>query len=128
MYPDSVPLLHENLKLTDAPTLKPQKVFEFFTELREFAFDMVGSVSKIPIAYVIREHEDPLPEVAEPAFGAVDSPSASFNHELVVRAPIYETVAGAARTMTHYFTLDRVVIWKILYHICNGTMYYSYIR
>jgi hypothetical protein len=61
---------HENLKLTDAPTLKPQKVFEFFTELREFAFDMVGSVSKIPITYVIREHEDPLPEAAEPAFGA----------------------------------------------------------
>jgi hypothetical protein len=90
---------------------------------------MVGSVSKIPIAYVICEHEDPLPEAAEPAFGAVDSPLASFNHELVARAPTYERVAGAARTMTHYFTLDRVVMWKILYHICNGTtMYYSYIH
>jgi hypothetical protein len=57
---------HENLKLTDAPTLEPQKVSEFFTELREFAFDMVGTVSKIPIAYVLCEHEDPLPEAAEP--------------------------------------------------------------
>jgi len=51
---------HENLKLTDAPTLKPQKVFEFFTELREFAFDMVGSVSKVPLAYVIQNlHSGP---------------------------------------------------------------------
>jgi hypothetical protein len=119
---------HKNSKLTGAPTLKPQMRFEFFTELCEFAFDMIGNVSKIPIAYVIHEHEDSLPEAAEPAFGAVDSPFASFNHELVARPPIYETIAGAARTMTHYFTLDRVVIWKILYHICNGTMYYSYIR
>jgi hypothetical protein len=119
---------HENLKLTDAPTLKPQKVFEFFTELREFAFDMVGTVSKIPIAYVIHEHEDPLPEVAEPPFGTPGSPFASFNHELVARAPIFQTGANEVRTMTHHFTLDRVVIWKILYQICHGTMYYSYIR
>jgi len=119
---------HENLKLTDAPTLKPQKVFEFFTELREFAFDMVGSVSKVPLAYVIREHEDPLPEVAEPPFGTPGSPFASFNHELVARAPIYQVAPNGARTMTHHFTLDRVVIWKMLYQICHGTLYYSYIR
>jgi hypothetical protein len=113
---------HENLKLTDVPTLKPQKVFEFFTELREFAFDRVGTVSKIPIAYVIREHEDPLPEAAEPPFGNPDSPFVSFNHELVARAPIFQTGTNGVRTMTHHFTLDRVVIWKILYQICHGTM------
>ena len=44
---------------------------------------MVGSVSKILIAYVIREHENPLPEATEPPFGAADSLFASFNHELV---------------------------------------------
>lgn len=119
---------HENLKITDAPTLKPTKVFEFFTELREYAFDMVGSVSKIPIAYVIREHEDPLPEATEPPFGEADSPFSSFNHELVARAPIYQTGVAGAQVATHYYSLDRVMVWKILYQICNGTMYYSYIR
>jgi hypothetical protein len=119
---------HENLKLTDAPTLKPQKVFEFFTELRGFAFDMVGTVSKIPIAYVLREYEDPLPEAAEPRFGNPNSPFASFNHELVARAPIFQIGPNGTRTMTHHFTLDRVVFWKILYQICHGIMYYSYIR
>ena len=75
---------HRNLKITDAPTLEPQKVFEFFVELLEFALDMVGSVSKILIAYFIREHEDPLPEATGPPFGAADSLFASlFNHELV---------------------------------------------
>jgi hypothetical protein len=89
---------------------------------------MVGTVSKVPLAYVIRDHEDPLPEAAEPPFGDAGSPFASFSHELVARAPIYHVAAGGARTMTHYFTLDRVVIWKLLYQICHGTIYYSYIR
>ena len=71
------------MKITDAPTLKPQKVFEFFAELREFAFNTVGSVSKILIAYVIREHEDPLLQATEPPLGAADSLFASSNHELV---------------------------------------------
>jgi hypothetical protein len=119
---------HENLKVTDAPTLKPTKVFEFFAELREYAFDMVGSVSKIPIAYVIREHEDPLPEATEPPFGEPDSPFSSFNHELVARAPIYHVGVVGAQVESHYYSLDRVMVWKILYQICNGTMYYSYIR
>jgi len=119
---------HENLKLTDAPTLKPQKVFEFFTELREFAFDMMGEVSKIPLAYVIREHEDALPELTEPSFGAANSPFESFNQELVARAPIYATDAAGARILCHHYSLDRMTVWKILYQICNGTMYYSYIR
>ena len=71
------------MKITDAPTLEPQKVFEFFAELLEFALDMVGSVSKILIAYVICEHEKPLPEATEPPFGAADSQPASFSHVLV---------------------------------------------
>ena len=119
---------HENLKLTDAPTLKANKVFEFFTEFQEFAFDMVGTVSQIPIAYVFRDHEDALHEDLEPPFGTLASPFASFSHELVARAPIFHTLAGGARAMTHHYTLDRVAIWKILYQICHGTMYYSYIR
>jgi hypothetical protein len=119
---------HENLKLTDAPVLKVQKVFEFFTELREFAFDMQGEVSKIPIAYVIREHEEALPELTEPSFGAANSPFQSFNQELVARAPIYTTDAAGNRILCHHYSLDRVTMWKILYQICSGTMYYSYIR
>jgi hypothetical protein len=119
---------HENLKLTDAPALKPQKVFEFFTELSEFAFDMLGDVSKIPLAYVIREHEDALPELTEPSFGEANSPFESFNQELVARAPIYVTDAAGARSLCHHYSLDRMTVWKILYQICNGTMYYSYIR
>jgi hypothetical protein len=119
---------HKNLKLTDAPALKPQKVFEFFTELSEFAFDMLGDVSKIPLAYVICEHEDALPELTEPSFGEANSPFESFNQELVARAPIYVTDAAGAQSLCHHYSLDRMTIWKILYQICNWTMYYSYIR
>jgi hypothetical protein len=118
---------HENLKLTDAPTLKPQKVFEFYAELSEFAFDMLGDVSKIPLAYVIRDHEDALPELTEPSFGEANSPFESFNQELVARAPIYVTDAAGARSLCHHYSLDRMTVWKILYQICNVTMYFSYI-
>ena len=60
------------MKITDAPTLVHQKVFGVFAEPREFAFNMVGSVSKILIAYVICEHEDPLLQATEPPSGAAD--------------------------------------------------------
>jgi hypothetical protein len=108
--------------------LKPQNVFEFFTELSEFAFDMLGDVSKIPLAYVICDHEDALPELTEPSFGEANSPFESFNQELVARAPIYVTGAAGARSLCHHYSLDRMTVWKILYQICNRTMYFSYIR
>lgn len=86
---------------------------------------MVGSVSKILIAYVIREHEDPLPEATEPPFGAADS-HLIMNFQL--EPPIYQPVAGGVNVVTHYYSLGQVVIWKTLYQIYNGTMYYSYTR
>ena len=114
-----------NLKISEAPKINANKVFEFFTEFGEFTLDMVGSVSKIPLSYVYRENEGPLPEALEPTFGTVGSTFASFNHELVARAPIF---LPGTTTYTHYYTLDRVVIWKILYEICYGTPYYTYIK
>ena len=89
---------------------------------------MMGEVSKIPLAYVLREHEEALPEIAEPSFGAANTPFESFNQELVARAPIFTTDAHGTKTLCHHYSLDRVTVWKILYQICNGTMYYSYIR
>ena len=119
---------HVNVKLTDAPVLKPTKIFDFFTALREFCFDFMGEVSKIPLAYVLRDHEEALPELAEPPFGEANTPFESFNQELVARAPIFETDAAGMRILSHHYSLDRVTVWKILYQICNGTMYYTYIR
>ena len=110
---------HTNVKLTDAPALKPQKVFEFFTELSEFAFDMMGEVSKIPLAYVIREHEDALPELTEPPFGAANSPFESINQELVARAPIFTTDAAGARILCHHYTSDKTQTLHIRHPKCN---------
>lgn len=62
-----------NLKISEAPKINANKVFEFFTEFGEFTLDMVGSVSKIPLSYVYRENEGPLPEALEPTFGTVGS-------------------------------------------------------
>lgn len=46
-----------NIKLTDAPILKPTKIFGFFTALCEFCFAFMGEVLKIPLAYVLRDQE-----------------------------------------------------------------------
>ena len=60
---------------------------------------MMGEVSKIPLAYVLRKHEESLPEITEPFFGAANTPFESFNQELVARAPIFTTDAHCKKDL-----------------------------
>jgi hypothetical protein len=71
-----------------APKLQSTKIFEFFIDFRDFLHDHLGTISKRPLSYVIRNEVEIPNSNDDPAFGVADTRFVSYLHEVKHRAPI----------------------------------------
>ena len=77
-----------------APKLEASKIFEFFTDFRDYLHDHLGTISKRPLSYVIRTNTEVLESGEDIGYGNPDSKYNSYLHEIEHRAPIQSIVQG----------------------------------
>ena len=118
--------------IDQAPPFNEAKLFEFFDELATYLNGYIGSVSKRPLGYVIRDASMVPPSADDPPFGEVDTIYRDYYHEIENRAPIKVnsgTIAGQIIiTSDPHFAQDNVAVWKILFELIKGTHHMSYVK
>ena len=116
-------------KQDEAPTFHQDKAFEFFELFRDYLAEHTGSVSKRPLAYVIREKTKVVQD-GDPPFGKVGSTYISHNDEIEHRAPIKVIGEGSSILFKPdpHFTQDNVKVYKLLHSILKETSTLAHIK
>ena len=72
----------------DAPKMRPTKLFDFFTDFRDYLHATYGSISGRPLSYVIRNEIAVPLDASDPAFKVDGSRYYSYQHEIEHQVPI----------------------------------------
>ena len=113
---------HENPLPETAPALTAKKIFDFFSDFRDYLHEHLGAISKRPLSYVIRENVQP-PNNPDPGFGEPNTKYHTRYLEIEQRAPI--EVNG---TLDPAYIQDNVTVWKLLWRIVKDTQYVTYVK
>jgi hypothetical protein len=113
-----------------APKLHQDKAFEFFEAFKEYLSEHTGSVSKRPLAYVMRDQTKVTPSAEDPPFGEDNSKYISYYDEIEHRAPI--KVVGSVNSIIlkpdAHFSQDNVRVYKLLHAALKGTNNLTHIK
>ena len=110
-----------------APKLEASKIFEFFTDFRDYLHDHLGTISKRPLSYVIRTNTEVLESGEDIGYGNPDSKYNSYLHEIEHRAPIQSIVQGR-NTYDPDYVRDNIAVWKLLWAIVKETNYVTHVK
>ena len=113
---------HENPSADLAPILSAKKLFDFFSDFRDFLHEHLGKISKRPLSYVIREHVA-IPTGLDPGFGEPDTIYYNRMIEIEHRAPIETNGAPDSS-----YLQDNVAVWKLLWNSVKDTQYVTYVK
>ena len=108
----------ENHKDVEAPEINTRDWASTIDNIQEWLRGCLGTSSKLPLAYVIREMID-MPDGADPPTG-YDSKV----DELIWRAPIHDQQGNP----TAVFVADRTRVWELLNQLTQGKDCATYMR
>lgn len=103
----------------DPPTIDTRDWPRTIESLEEYFRSVLGETSKIPLAYVIREEEDPAP--------SADDPPTNYDsrqEELIARAPM----RGPDGRFTETYLGDRAKVWELLAGVCRNQECWTYVK
>lgn len=110
-----------------APKLEASKIFEFFTDFRDYLHDHLGAISKRPLSYVIRTNLEVPDSDEDVGYGSPDSKYNSYLNEIEHRAPIQAVVQGRVAYDPDYVR-DNIAVWKLLWAIVKETNYVTHVK
>ena len=113
------------------PTPQANKAFEFFDSFREYLRKYISTISRRPLAYVVRQDWTVLDSDIDPPFGDPASVYGTYYQEIEARAPIKSIGEDEQAIQMEYdphFVHDNVAVWEILYAALKGTSYHPYIK
>ena len=110
-----------------APKLESSKIFEFFTDFRDYLHDHLGAISRRPLSYVIRTNID-VPDSEDDV--GYDNPESKYNsylNEIEHRAPI-QTITQGRTVYDPDYIRDNIAVWKLLWAIVKETNYVTHVK
>lgn len=116
----------QNHKDVDAPAIDDKDWPRTIEAIEEYFRGCLGTNSKIPLAYVIREEVFPPVNTA----ASPDPPTNydSRQDELIARAPIHSIPRDATTLKTDHYLEDRVKVWELLSAITQEHDCWTYVK
>ncbi len=114
-----------------APKLTKKNKFEWFDLFRDYLNYHTGTVSRRPLAYVVRESFNVKPEGEDKPYESDESDYADFYDEIQNRAPIKKAVNNGnsiSIKQDAHFKIDNHKVWALLSKTLEGTTDATYIE